>query len=88
MKRFIINIIEQGSISVIFFKANKFLIDTYRSELKNLNDDEKKDYIKSLWIKIFNAVPKNFPDSDNKNWDYVEFLSEKDLMFFYMKWKN
>jgi hypothetical protein len=83
----ILEIIKDGNVNSSFFKANRFLINTYKENLINLSDKEKKEFIKNLWSEHFYAKIINSTDNTD-SWTHLEFSSEKDMMLFLMKWNT
>ena len=82
-----LEIIKDGNVNSSVFKANRFLINTYKENLINLSDKEKKEFIKNLWNQHFHATVINSIDSTD-SWTHLEFSSEKDMMLFLMKWNT
>jgi hypothetical protein len=83
----ILEIIKNGNVNSSFFKANRFLINLYEKDLVNLSDKQKKEFIKDLWDKHFQAKVINL-EGDEDSWTHLEFFSEKDIMLFLMKWST
>jgi hypothetical protein len=83
----VLEIIKDGNVNSSIFKANRFLINTYKENLINLPDTEKKEFIKNLWNKHFHATVINSIDNTD-SWTHLEFSSEKDMMLFLMKWNT
>ena len=83
----VLEIIKDGNVNSSIFKANRFLINTYKENLINLPDNEKKEFIKNLWNEHFHATVINSIDNTD-NWTHLEFSSEKDMMLFLMKWNT
>jgi hypothetical protein len=83
----VLEIIKDGNVNSSIFKANRFLINTYKENLINLPDSEKKEFIKNLWNEHFHATVINSTDNTD-SWTHLEFSSEKDMMLFLMKWNT
>ena len=81
-----LEIIKDGSISPAFFKANRFLINSHKENLKNLPDTEKMEFIENLWAECFHANLTTLPNSSY--YTHLEFFCEQDLMIFWMKWHS
>ena len=82
----LLEIIKDNSINPAVFKANRFLISNHREELNKLTDEEKKEFLSKLWKETFHANLLSY--SNNNIWTHLEFGSEKDMMLFWMRWKN
>lgn len=81
-----LEIINNNTINPAFFKANRFLITSHKDHLNTLSDDEKIKFIKKMWNDMFHAVP--IQPLTNNIWTDIEFFSERDMIMFWMKWKN
>jgi hypothetical protein len=82
----ILEIITNNTIDSAVFKANRFLISSYKETLYNLSDEDKKEFLKKMWKETFRADVLS--DSNDNTWTHVKFFSEKDIILFWMKWKN
>lgn len=82
----ILEIIKDNSINPAVFKANRFLISHHKEELNKLSDNEKTKFLSKLWKDTFHANLLSY--SNNDRWTHLEFFSEKDIIMFWMKWKN
>ena len=80
-----LDIVVNGAINPLFFKANRYLISKYYSELKDKSDSDKKLFLEKKWSIEFKAIPQ----LNNVNeWQYLSFFTESDKMMFLLKWES
>jgi hypothetical protein len=82
----LLDIIKDDAINPAVFKANRFLISRHKEELSKLSDEDKKEFLSKIWKETFHATLVSY--SNDNIWTHLKFSSEKDMMLFWMRWKN
>jgi hypothetical protein len=73
-------------INYIFFKANRYIIEKYRSEFEGHDIFYNMKKLEEIWLKEFNARLDSCISSKYSPWSKIQFDSRVDKTMFILRW--
>ena len=73
-------------INYIFFKANRYIIEKYRSEFEGNDIFHNIKKLEEIWLKEFNARLNSCIGSKYSPWSKIQFDSNIDKTMFILRW--
>lgn len=74
--------IDKEKINPIVIKANSYLIEKYSENLKDLNNQQRKKFLRKKWQDEFNI---KIEQDEIGEWNKFNFLSKSAEFIFYLK---